>query len=441
MKNLRYIILAVLLFPLRGVGGFCQSKLTFKECVEIAIKNNLTYRESQINSAGAKADNQLAKSQKLPQINAYFGQSTNVGRSINRADNSYTDALYNANALGLQFNVPIFNGFQLQYRIQQTGLIEESLQKNSEAARNRLIINLLTAYVQTLATQELAEVARQQVESSKLQVERMNKQVAAGTVGQSALNDLKSLFANDNFAYTTSKNNNIMARLLLFQLMNQTPNRTTIFEPLIDENIAVNNVSVSEIYEKAITIFPEIKSAELRVKSFESLVKYTKANTLPSLGLSGGYGTFYASSDKTLAYFDQFNGNRSGSLSFSLNIPILGKMQNQYRVSSANVQRIFAENQLNTAKLTLIQAVEQANQGFLAASERFTVATEQVQATEQSVATAESRINAGTAGFVEYSLAKTNYARALANLVQAKYELILQKKAINYYQTGEFRVE
>ena len=417
-----------------------QSTMTLKACVDAAVKNNLLYKQSLLNLESALADKSLAKSNKNPQFSAFLGQSTNVGRSIDRSTNIYINELYNANFMGLQFNLPIYNGFQIQHQIQQFSALVNAREKTSEAAKNNLTINVLQAFVQTLGSQELMEAAMIQVATSKIQVERTNSQFEAGTVGQTALFEIKAQLANDAFALVSAKTAYQSARLSLFQLMNLQPNSTTLFEKINISSIATLNIKTEEVFEKAISFLPEIKSAEFRIKSSESLLKATKANASPSLNLSGNYGTFFASSNTSDQYFNQLNGNRNGSLGFSLNIPILSKLQNSPRISSAKVQGLMAENILQTNKQQIRQAIELTTQNIIAAAERYTSANEQEQVLAQNVNAQERRLEAGTVGLVDFILAKTNYARAVMNLVQAKYDFLLQQKLIGFYETGKFEI-
>ena len=432
------IIITSFLFCFKSIA---QSTMSLKACADAALKNNLIYKQSLLNLESAIADRSLAKSNKNPQINAYLGQSTNVGRSIDRSTNTYINELYNANFMGLQFNLPIYNGFQLQHQIQQFSALVNANEKTAEAAKNNLTISVLQAFIQTLGSQELMEAAANQVATSKLQVERTKSQLEAGTVGQTALFEIKAQLANDAFALVSAKNSYLSARLALFQLMNIPPNSTTIFEKINVSSIVTLDINSEQLFEKAISLLPEIKSAEFRIKSTESLLKSTKANASPNLNLSGNYGTFFASSNTSDQYFSQLNGNRNGSLGFSLNIPILSKLQNSPRISWAKIQGLMAENILQTNRQQIRQAIELTTQNIIAASERYSSAKEQEEVLAQNVSAQERRLEAGTVGLVDFILAKTNYARAIVNLVQAKYDFLLQQKLIGFYQTGKFEIE
>lgn len=441
MKNLtKYLLFFSLTVSLSG--AFAQNQMSLKECLDVAIKNNLTYRESQIQAEGANVELMRVKSLQYPRVGFGVGQDLRIGRSIDRFTNSYIEELYSTNGFGLDATITLFNGFQIKNQIQQNILLKEAGVKGIEAAKNSITISLLQAYLQVLASQELVEVAKQQVETSKAQLDRVTKMVNAGVIGQTEFFQIRSQTANDEFSLVTTQNTLKMNRLALFQLMNITPSNNIVFRPITDEaNLyKVDDNFVNQLYEQSLNNFPSVKRAELQLRSFNNLIKATKANVMPNISLSANYGAFYSTSNKAETYFKQINGTRNGSLSLNLSIPIFGGLQNKPRVAAVKVQQQLTENSLNTAKLQLRQAIEQSFQSFDAASERFRVATDQVSINEDNVKAAESRISAGTVNSVEYVLAKVNYDRARSNLVQAKYELLLQQKILDFYKDGEWRI-
>lgn len=441
MKNLtKYLLFFSLTLSLSG--AFAQNQMSLKECLDVAIKNNLTFRESQIQAEGANVELMRVKSLQYPRVGFGVGQDLRIGRSIDRFTNSYIEELYSTNGFGVDASITLFNGFQIKNQIQQNILLKEAGVKGIEAAKNSITISLLQAYLQVLASQELVEVAKQQVATSKAQLDRVTKMVNAGVIGQTEFFQIRSQTANDEFSLVTTQNTLKMNRLALFQLMNINPSNNIVFQPIADEaNLyKVDDNFVNQLYEQSLNNFPNVKRAELQLRSFNNLIKATKANVMPNISLSANYGAFYSTSNKAETYFKQINGTRNGSLSLNLSIPIFGGLQNKPRVAAVKVQQQLTENSLNTAKLQLRQAIEQSFQSFDAASERYRVATDQVSINEENVKAAESRISAGTVNSVEYVLAKVNYDRARSNLVQAKYELLLQQKILDFYKDGEWRI-
>lgn len=436
VSKIRFAVIGMLFFALNASA---QKTLTLRECVELLTKNNLTYRESQLQAQNAGAQLQQTRSQQLPQIGFSAGQNLNFGRSIDRFTNAYIDQLYNTNGIGLGFQVPLFQGFQIQHQVQQGIALRDAALKNQEAILNQQIIRVLQAYVQVLATKALYDAAQQQVASSQQQVDRVEKQVAAGTVGQNTLYEIKAQLANDKFDEVTARNNEQLAKLTLFQLMNIQPEKDVLLEPIADAATALSVAPAADaIYEEALKLFPEVKSSELRLSSFASQIRAVKANSLPSLNLSGNFAAFYASSNSERSYFKQLDATRNGSLSLGLNIPIMGRWQVRPRVDVVKAQQELARNQVDGVKQLLRQSIELAVQQLDATTDRYAAAQSQVESLQANFSAAESRLNAGTINVFEYTLAKANLARAQANAIRSRYEYALQRQIIEFYRKGKW---
>lgn len=436
MSKLILFFFSCLLFTL---STNAQKTLSLRECVDLLVKNNLTYRESQLQAQGANAQVQQFKSQQLPQIGFNAGQNLNFGRSIDRFTNAYIDQVYNTNYVGVGFQMPLFQGFQIQHQVQQGIALRDAALKNQEAILNQQIIRLLQGYVQVLATKALYEASQAQVTSSKQQVERVEKQVAAGTVGENTLYEIKAQLANDVFDEVTARNNEQQAKLNLFQLMNLPPDGAVSFAPIEAEIVSLSSLPNAEsIYEDAVKMFPEIIGGQLRLSSFNSQIRAIKANNLPAINLSGNFGAFYTSSNAERNYFKQLDATRNGSLSLGLNIPILGRWQIRPRVAVVTSQRLIAENQVNMVKQLLRQAIEQGVQQLAATNDRYAAAQSQVTSLKANFSASESRLNAGTVSIFEYTLAKANLARAEANAIRSRYEFALQRYIIDFYQKGKW---
>jgi len=412
-----------------------QKTLTLRDCVALLTKNNLTYRDSRLQTESATAQLQQTQSQRLPQLGFGAGQNLNFGRSIDRFTNNYIDEIYSTNFVGINTQVPVFQGFQIQHQVQQNTSLRDATLKNQEAIFNQQIVLLLQGYVSVLANKALHDAAQQQVLSSKLQVERVEKQVAAGTVGQNMLFEIKAQLANDQFEEVTARNSYLQARLRLFQIINILPDDAVEFEALPAQT-PPNIASAESIYEDAIKTFPEIKSGELRLQSFGSQIKAIKAANLPSLNLSGNFGAFYASSNPEPSYFTQLDGTRNGSLSLALYIPIMGQWQTRPRVAAAKAQQRLSANQLDITKQQLRQNIDQNSLQLATTADRLRAAQSQTESLEANFGAAESHLNAGMASIFEYTLAKANLARAQANLIRARYEYALQQRIVGFYQNG-----
>lgn len=432
---MKQILLFFCFFP---VIAQAQARLSLRECVELLAKNNLIYRQGNLQAESAQAQLRQVRSQILPQIYIGSNNSLNVGRSIDQYTNEYIDQVYNYSSVGAGLSVPIFQGFKLQNQIRQNVLLKESAIENRTAVLNAQTILLMQGYVNVLATKALYEAAAQQVESSEIQVNRVDKQVSAGVLGNNTLFEIKAQLANDKFDQVTALNNYRTARLALFQRINIPADDSLDLEPLSQVDNVQEMPSASALYEQAYKTFPESKSAELYTKSFAYQVKSIKALNYPSLTMGANIGAFFASTNKNLDYFNQLNSTRNGSVSLNLNIPIMGRWVTRPRVEFAKVQERLARNVEDVTQQQLRQAIEQAVLDMKATEDRFSAARGQVESLTASFGVVESKLNAGTANIFEYSLAKANLARAQANAIQAQYMFLMQQRLIQYFKQGNW---
>jgi outer membrane protein len=105
--------------------------------------------------------------------------------------------------------------------------------------------------------------------------------------------------------------------------------------------------------------------------------------------------------------------------------------RNQIKLANINLK----DNELieTNTKQQLHQQIDQAYLNMNNAYERYKVLLTQVAAYEESYKAAEVRFKAGVGTSVDYLTAKDRLDRANINLVNAKYDFVLRKKILDYY--------
>ena len=433
---MKRLILLLCLLPLLGQG---QAKLSLAECVDLLAKNNLLYQQGSLQAEAAQAQLRQTKSQILPQIYITADQSLNLGRSIDQYPNTYIDQLYSYNSLQTGFQMPVYQGGKLQNQTRQGTLLKESAMENRTAVLNAQTVLLMQGYVNVLATKALLEAADEQVASSQQQVDKVQKQVNAGTAGNNLFAEIKAQLANDKFLQVTALSNYRTARLALFQRINITPDDNVEFEPLLPkENVVPTVANSTELYENAVKNFPEIRSAELNRQSYKYLVKSIKALNYPSLSLNTNVRAFY-STNNNFDYFKQLNSTRGGYINLGLNIPIMGRWVTRPRVELAKVQERQAQNTLDIANQQLRQSIEAAVLNLNALADKHAAAEGQVESLAAAFAVVESKFNAGVASIFEYTLSKAKLAQAQGIAIQARYDYLMQQRLLQYYRQGNWQ--
>ncbi|RYF51763.1 MAG: TolC family protein, partial [Cytophagaceae bacterium] len=230
--------------------------------------------------------------------------------------------------------------------------------------------------------------------------------------------------------------------------------------------------SVQQLYDVASTNLPEVKGADLRVKSAILGVQVAKGGLYPTLSLNGNLSTIYSSAaniatpngqvvgqatvgyitdpvtgtqipvtspipgyDRTgVSYGTQLSNNFSQSASLFLRVPIFQGNLSRNRITTAKIQQQNAELTALNTRLTLRQQIETAYTSMRAGANKYRATQVQVASLEKAFQVAESRLNAGAINATDYSIAKTNLDRARNSLVQAKYDYVFRTKILDYYQ-------
>lgn len=455
-----------------------STRYSLRQCIDIALQNNLQIKQGQLNVQGSELQLRQAKLNRLPAINAFAGQSFSSGRNINPGTNTFVESSVVSNNYQLSGTMTVFNGFALQKAVKQNDLFLQSTKHNLKATENNVALLVVQNYLNALTYQEQLDIAVRQVETSRGQLDRTTKLVNAGTLAEAQLYDLRAQVANDELSIVNAQNNLDLAKLALLQAMNlpagnsgaPTPNTMEIEKyELDDPTLEPYSASAQNVYEAALQFMPDVKAAELRVRSDAAGVEVAKAGLYPTLTLNGSFSTLYSNvglpkrtflgqvevrtpitlSNGTIVdiitlednyqvgkykYGEQLNNNLNRGASLNLNIPIFGRFTARNRITNATITQKTSEIAVDNTKLTLRQNIETAYTSMLAATNRYRATLIQVESLEKAFVAAESRFNAGALNSVDYNIAKNNLDAARANLVQAKYDYVFRTKILDFYQ-------
>jgi len=454
-----------------------QTQYSLRQCIDIALQNNLQIKQGQVNIQSSELQLKQAKLNRYPTANLSASQALNAGYSINNTTNSFVNQQVSSNNFQAAAGLLLFNGFALQNVVKQRNLGLQSSEQNLLAIRNTVSITVVQNYLNVLTYQEQLDIAVRQVETSRGQLARTEKLVNAGTLAEAELYTLRAQVANDELAVVNAQNNLDLAKLALLQAMNLpngTPAPGTItveryqFE---DPTVEVYPASAQQVFEVALQVMPDVKAADLQVQSNAMGVQAAKSRLYPILSLNGSLTSLYSSlglrtstysladpaptsayilmngtqypvydvktvevSSVNYSFGRQLRSNLNRYVGATLQIPIFNNLQNRNLITSAIITQKSSEITADNTRLTLRQNIETAYTNMLAAANRYRATLVQVESYAQAFRAAESRFNVGAYNSVDYNIAKTNLDKSRANLVQAKYDYIFRTKILDFYQ-------
>jgi outer membrane protein len=247
--------------------------------------------------------------------------------------------------------------------------------------------------------------------------------------------EIQAQLAREELDLVNRKNSLQIAYLNLAQLLELNDySNFEIETPSIPELKAqASLVASNSVYQKAVEVRPEIKSAEYDLKNAEVQLELAKSGKMPTLSASAGISDNYSAFTNSPTLNDQITGNIGEYIGLNLSIPVFSKFQNRTNVENSKILIMSNELNLESAKKTLRKQIEQVYTNAVASMESYNANRIAVKSMEESFRYIEEKYNVGRVNSVEYNDAKTNLAISQSNLIQAKYEFIFRSKILDFY--------
>lgn len=445
---MRIFVRATIVLTLAFITTTCiaQESWSLQRCLTYAKENNIQLKQSMLNQQSAEYGKKQALALMFPDLNANVGYNSNFGRSIDPGTNSFVNQTVNSNNFWLGTGVTLFNGFGLLNSFRQSQLDVLAATYDVQGLSNDISMNIASAFMQIMFNEELLNVTRERLTSTKVQLERTAKLVEAGSLPLGNLMDVESQFATNELQVVNAENAVQTSIVALKQLLNlQTSEPFAIERPAVDlPMVDISSTTVTTIYEKAMENWPQIKARETRVNSAKRAEWIAFASYTPTLRASASVSTLYSSSYKDynletfeatdIAYGDQLDRNLSESIGLSLSIPIFNGLQSRTANNRSRLNRINTELQLQDTKNQLYSSVQQAYNDASAANRQYEASIKSVAAAERAFSYAEQRQAVGSMNDVDFNISRNNLAIAKSEQLRAKYDYMFRTKILDFYQ-------
>lgn len=460
--------LTLLAFLAVSLMGFAQSTWTLQQCIETALKNNISLKESEITTQVNRNNSIQSKAAILPSINMGAQHTYNFGRTIDRYTNTFANTQVLSQNFYISSNVVLFSGLSELNNIKANQYQYMASTETYYQQKNDLSLNVATAYINVIFCDELLQVAKAQYGITDEQFKRTEKLVEAGSLAKSNYYDLQAQLGNEQVNVTTADNNYQIALLTLKQLMNvDSIQNFAIVKPDVEVlNAELAALSVQHVYETALKNQHSVKSAEYSVLAYEKSLAVARGRVSPTLSATGTIGTGTSGLDKnilgahiigfdttavttggqyvlsprtqfvtkTKPFTDQFKDNVNKSFGFTLTVPIFNGLQTYTSVKNAKLNALNARYNQELVEQNLYKTIAQAYANAKAALEKYNANKFSVEASEQSFTYAQQKFNVGAISTFDFNNAQIRYQNAQANLVQAKYDYIFRLKVLDFYQ-------
>lgn len=457
---------------------YSQKKWTLEECINHALENNIYIKQSKISVETEKINSTQSKLNLLPNLNASASHNYNWGRNIDPTSNTYTDLQTQSNTFALTSSIDIFNGFQKINTLKLNEANYNASNYDLEKMKNDISLRIAQSFLTILLNKERLEVQQNQVNISKLQVERTKKLYEAGTIAKGNLLDMQAQSALEEANLVAAQNQLELSYLDLAQLLDLKSYKDfDISTPKINIEDEASLIPANQAFSYALTTMPEIKSAEFRTKSASYSLAIARGYRYPNISLSGYFGSSYAdnfldyskvksfsvidnvptlyslpstgegivqkqinSEFEKMSFKDQLDKNLSKSLRFTLSVPLFNGFQVNASISKAKLNLLNADYNLELAKNQLQKNIEQAYADAQAAYKNYKASQKTLTSFQESFNYMQQKFDVGLVNSIDYNDSKNKLIKSESDLLIAKYNFIFKKLVLEFYMGNPINV-
>lgn len=477
---MRMLFIQLFLFLFFVFQSQAQEKWNLKTCVEYAVTNNVSVRQSDVQTKLSAITYQQSKYGQLPTANFGFSSAFNSGNNQDPTTFSKVTENYISAGMQLQSSADIFNFFSKRATIVSNYWELMAAQANVNKLKSDIALSTANSYLQILLAKEQEHIAAVQIQQTQFQLDNTRKSVEAGSLPELNALQLEAQLAIDSGNYISANGNTQQAVLALKSLMNidaaapfeiETPPVASIPVELIAD------LQPEYVYQQALINQPQQIYNAFKLKAAEKAKVAAKASMYPSLTAFGNFSSNYLSFSKRpyyskvlsgyqstglLAdagngiYYDvqspvyangavagyikpnafgtQLSDNLRKSLGISINVPLFngGLAKANFERSKLNFTMIELQKEKDNSKLK--QDIYQAYSSALVALEKFNASKKSVEANEKSFQFAGKRFNIGALSMYDWISAQNNLLRAKLEYAINEFDYVFKMKVLEFYK-------
>jgi outer membrane protein len=446
MKKNSCFSLVLILFV--GLVSQAQSKKwTLEECVKYALENNISIKQSELDTQTAAIDKRGALGKFLPSLNTSASHSWNIGLNQDITTGLLRNQTTQFTSAGANVGIDIYKGLQNQNNLRKANLAIVASKYQLVKMQEDIALNVANAFLQVLFNKENLKVKQEQLAINEKQLARSTELVNAGSIPRGDLLDIKANVALNHQNVVTAENTLLISKLSLSQLL-----QLKEFEgfDVIDGTVAKdeNNImsqTPAAIFEKAIESKTDLKIARTNLEIAQKNLAIAKGAFQPTLQGFYGFNSRVSYADVASIsggvlvavpanpFWTQFDTNKGQSFGAQLSIPVFNGFTVRNNVERSKVTLEKSKNTLAQQELDLQRSV------YLA----FTDAKGALNASESAIASLESRQEAynyakekfavGLMNSFDFNQAQTLFVNAQSEVLRTKYDYIFKIKILEFY--------
>lgn len=411
-----------------------NKKWTLVECVDYAIKNNISVKQSELDLKTSDVENMEAVGGFLPTLNGNANYSINTGASINPVTNQFQNQTFKSFSASVNSSVTLFNGLANWKTLQRSKLNKIANAYRLDKMKDDIALSVANSYLQILFNKEQLKVLINQNTITKENITRTQQLIDAGSLPAGDIFELQATDATQQQQIISTENTLLISKVALCQLLLIEDYST--FD-ISDEDIDLpltdlSNENQQTILAKAKESVNDIKIALSNVELAKKDVSIARSSYLPTLSGFVGYNTRWSESP-FFNFIDQLSLFDGTAIGLQLNVPILNGFATKGRVQRAKINQQRSEYQLKQAELDLESNVYQAYNDVINAKKSYEAAQKTLEARTQAFNFSKERYEVGLLNSFDYSQSSIALDNAQSEVLRTKYDYIFRTKILEFY--------
>lgn len=446
MKKNNCFSLVLILFV--GFVSQAQSKKwTLEECVKYALKNNISIKQSELDTQAATIDKKSALGNFLPSINTSASHSWNIGLNQDITTGLLRNQTTQFTSTGVNVGIDIYKGLQNQNNLRKANLALVASKYQLVKMQEDIALNVANAFLQVLFNKENLKVQLEQLSINEKQLIRSTELVNAGSIPRGDVLDIKANLALNNQNVVVAENALLISKLSLAQLLQlkDFENFDVIDATSMNEDATILSQTPSVILEKAKESRTDIKIAQTNLEIAQQNLAIAKGAFQPTLqGFYGfnsrvSYADVATISGGTIVtkpanpFWTQFSDNKGQSFGFQLSIPVFNGFSTKNNVERSKVNFEKSKNALEQQNLELQRTVYSAFTDAKGALNANASAISSLEARQEAYNYAKEKFAVGLMNSFDYNQAQTLLVNAQSEVLRTKYDYIFKLKILEFY--------
>ena len=441
---LRSVVVTLALVAALAPPALAQERITYEEAISLALAQSSTLQRAENDVELARLQVSGARTSFLPDLRLSLSGDQSYGRSFSQDEGTVLNETNESLNGRVSSSVTLFDGFANVSELDAARLGEAAALAELERTQQTVVFDVVTGFLELIAAEEQVEVLSEALAAQEQQESQVQILVTGGRRPVSDLYQQQANVAAARVALVEARRAAQLAEVDLVQILRLDPIAEYEFvAPALPDSMPTSEWTApgtfAELVEAAWQNRRDIVALQQRVGAAEENVDVAQAGRWPSVSLSASYGSAYTTASD-FAFDEQLDQRRGGSIGVGVSVPLFDRGG----IGRATEQAELAEQNARLALDDLRQAVaievRRAVLDYNAAGERLAAAQARVVAASRALTATQQRYDAGVATLLEVTQARAEMTAATSALVNARYTLLFQEEALDYY-AGELTAE